>query len=91
MRCPLISQVERRLESRKIKLNVPIPVAEWMCETGYDPMFGARPLQRLVQKWIMNPLAKALLDGSIRDGELVRIVKSADGVEVVPNHAVELK
>ncbi len=57
-----------------------------MCEVGYDPTFGARPLQRLVQREIMNPLAKALLEGTVRDGELVRVVKRENGLEVIGNH-----
>ena len=79
-------QVDRRLDARKIRLNVPDTVSTWLCDHGFDPVFGARPLQRLVQRYIMNPLAKSLLDGSIRDGELVRVVRQNDEISIVPNH-----
>ena len=79
--------METRLESRNIRLNVPEPVAQWLCDQGYDPTYGARPLQRLVQRYMMNPRAKGLLNGSIRDGELVRVVRESDEIAIVPNHS----
>ncbi len=79
--------MERRLESRKVRLNIPDAVATWLCDHGFDPMFGARPLQRLVGHTIMNPLARMLLDGSVRDGELVRAVMEKDAVVLLSNHA----
>lgn len=77
-------QIERRLESKKITLDVADDVKDWLCDQGYDPMYGARPLQRLVQHTIMHPLARALLDCSVQDGELVRVLRQGDGVVINP-------
>jgi ATP-dependent Clp protease ATP-binding subunit ClpB len=58
----------------------------WLAERGYDPIYGARPLRRLMQHEIDDRLATALLEGRIRDGSIVRVDLAADGdhLEVSP-------
>jgi ATP-dependent Clp protease ATP-binding subunit ClpA len=58
---------------------------------GYDPAFGARPLNRVVQRYIMSPLARALLSGGVRDEETVRfeVNTKLDELVLVPNHSVD--
>jgi ATP-dependent Clp protease ATP-binding subunit ClpB len=65
--------LERRLESRRITLEVTDAAKEWLALTGWDPLYGARPLRRLVQQAIGDRLAKALLAGEVRDGQTVRV------------------
>src|SRR5690606_25686763 len=69
-------QVERlseRLAQRRLTLDVTPAAREWLAVSGYDPIYGARPLRRLVQSAIGDQLAKALLSGDIRDGDKVRV------------------
>jgi ATP-dependent Clp protease ATP-binding subunit ClpB len=75
-------QVERlaaRLRDRRLTLTVTAAARDWLTLTGFDPVYGARPLRRLVQKAIGDALAKALLSGSVRDGD--EVVVDAAGAE----------
>ncbi|MFF0339526.1 ATP-dependent chaperone ClpB [Kribbella sp. NPDC004875] len=79
-----INSLQRRLTDRRITLQVDEGAMEWLAMTGYDPVFGARPLRRLVQSAIGDELARGLLDGSIRDGETVKVTlnEAKDALEV---------
>ena len=55
----------------------------WLAERGYDPIFGARPLRRLIQSEVQDRLAMALLSGHVRDGDVVRVDMAADGSTLV--------
>lgn len=57
-----------------------------LCDLGYDPTFGARPLNRVIAQHIMNPLAKALLNGEIREEETARFVVQHGDIVLLPNH-----
>jgi ATP-dependent Clp protease ATP-binding subunit ClpB len=63
----------KRLESRRITLEVSDGAKEWLAMTGWDPAYGARPLRRLVQQAIGDRLAKELLAGDVRDGDTVKV------------------
>jgi ATP-dependent Clp protease ATP-binding subunit ClpB len=68
-----VSSLSRRLAERRITLDVTPAAREWLALTGYDPVYGARPLRRLVQSAIGDQLAKALLAGEISDGQAVLV------------------
>lgn len=68
-----IAALTKRLESRRIELNVTDAAREWLAKAGFDPLYGARPLRRLIQQAIGDQLAKALLSGEIRDGQKVKV------------------
>ncbi|RUR01624.1 ATP-dependent Clp protease ATP-binding subunit [Labedella endophytica] len=68
-----IDRMQRRLAERRLELAVTPDARAWLAERGYDPMYGARPLRRLMQSEIDDRLATAILDGSIRDGDTVRV------------------
>ena len=61
----------RRLAARRLTLRVTDAAKEWLALNGFDPVYGARPLRRLVQSAIGDQLARALLSGEIRDGDEV--------------------
>ena len=63
----------RRLAQRRLTLDVSDAAREWLAMNGFDPVFGARPLRRLVQSAIGDQLAKDLLAGDIREGDMVRV------------------
>ncbi len=81
-----IGALQRRLADRRITLDVDEGAMEWLAMTGYDPVYGARPLRRLVQSAIGDELARALLSGDIRDGDTVKVLlnEAKDALEVTP-------
>nr|MCR5063005.1 AAA family ATPase [Treponema sp.] len=68
-----LERVQSRLEERKIKLDFDASALDFLCEKGYDPTMGARPVKRAIQNYVENTLAKELLAGNILDGETVKI------------------
>jgi ATP-dependent Clp protease ATP-binding subunit ClpB len=68
-----LDRLGRRLADRRLTLYVSDPARDWLASHGYDPIYGARPLRRLIQTAIGDQLAKALLAGQIRDGDPVRV------------------
>jgi ATP-dependent Clp protease ATP-binding subunit ClpB len=81
-----LEALDRRLSPRRITLEVADAAREWLALTGFDPMYGARPLRRLVQSAVGDQLARALLAGDIRDGDTVIVDRSqqGDGLTVGP-------
>ncbi|MEM8792184.1 MAG: ATP-dependent chaperone ClpB [Pseudomonadota bacterium] len=71
----------KRLEPRKITLDLDDEAMEWLANRGYDPAYGARPLKRVIQKALQDPLAEMLLDGSLKDGDT--LVVGSDGEELI--------
>ncbi|MCC2032533.1 ATP-dependent Clp protease ATP-binding subunit [Microbacterium allomyrinae] len=78
-----VDALQRRLHDRRLALAVTPDARAWLAERGFDPVFGARPLRRLIQSEIQNRLAMALLSGGVRDGDLVRVDVAADGSQLV--------
>ncbi|GAA2869741.1 ATP-dependent Clp protease ATP-binding subunit [Microbacterium arabinogalactanolyticum] len=74
-----VDALQRRLGDRRLTLAVTPDARSWLAERGYDPVFGARPLRRLIQTEVQNRLATALLSGSVHDGDTVRVDVAADG------------
>ena len=74
-----IDRLARRLAGRRLELAVTPDARAWLAERGYDPIYGARPLRRLMQREIDDKLAKALLAGQIRDGDTVLVGVADDG------------
>lgn len=72
-----VAQFAARLEDRRLELEVTDSAREWLALEGFDPVYGARPLRRLVQREIGDRLARALLSGEIKDGDVVVVDKSA--------------
>ncbi|KUJ77833.1 ATP-dependent chaperone ClpB [Ruegeria profundi] len=75
-----MARLQKRLAARKIELALDDSAKEWLANEGYDPVFGARPLKRVIQRALQNPLAEALLAGEIKDGETVPVSAGADGL-----------
>ena len=75
----LVDRLEKRLIERRLELGVTPDARTWLAERGYDPIYGARPLRRLMQTEIDDRLATAILSGAVRDGETVRVDLAPDG------------
>ena len=85
-------QVERlmvRLEAKRLTLGVTPAARLWLAEHGYDPVYGARPLRRLMQREIDDKLANLLLAGEVEDGSFVRVDVSGDGQALLVESARE--
>ncbi|MEN8112797.1 MAG: ATP-dependent chaperone ClpB [Actinomycetota bacterium] len=76
--------LETRLADRRIALELSDDAADWLTEHGYDPVYGARPLKRLLQTAIADPLALALLDGTFRDGDDIEVTVEGDTLTFRP-------
>ena len=70
----------KRLAARKITLALDEGAQKWLAEEGYDPVFGARPLKRVIQSSLQNPLAEMLLAGDIKDGDRVEVTAGSEGL-----------
>jgi ATP-dependent Clp protease ATP-binding subunit ClpB len=68
-----LDRLRRRLSDRRLELDVSDAARHWLASHGYDPVYGARPLRRLIQSAIGDPLAKALLAGEVHEGDTVRV------------------
>ncbi|HEX5086737.1 MAG TPA: ATP-dependent chaperone ClpB [Nocardioides sp.] len=75
-----LALLEKRLAARRITIEVTDPAKQWLAETGYDPAYGARPLRRLIQSAIGDPLSKLLIGGEVSDGGSVVVDRGDDGL-----------
>jgi ATP-dependent Clp protease ATP-binding subunit ClpB len=82
-----LRRLQALLADRKITLDVDASAKTWLAETGYDPVYGARPLKRVIQRELQNPLAEKLLAGEIQDGETVRVAAGEGGLVIGSAHA----
>ena len=78
-----LARLNKRLAERRISLEVTPAGKEWLAKTGFDPVYGARPLKRLVTSTIEDALARRLLSGEIRDGDAVAFDVASDGTGLV--------
>ena len=75
-----LALLEKRLAVRRISIEVTDAARTWLADTGYDPAYGARPLRRLIQTAIGDPLARMLIAGEVTDGDRVTVDRSEDGL-----------
>ncbi len=73
-----LKRLEKLLVDRKITLNLDNEAVEWLADKGYDPAYGARPLKRVMQKELQDPLAEKILMGEILDGSTVKVTAGSD-------------
>ena len=84
-----LKRLEALLAERKITLDFTDAAKTWLANAGYDPVYGARPLKRTIQKSLQDPLARLILEGRIRDGDTVK-VDAGDGGLLINGAAVPL-
>jgi ATP-dependent Clp protease ATP-binding subunit ClpB len=75
-----LERLRRLLSERKITIKLDKAAREWLGDKGYDPAYGARPLKRVIQRHLQDPLAEKILAGDISDGETVQVSASAQGL-----------
>ncbi len=72
--------LDKRLAGRKITLDLDEAARKWLADEGYDPVFGARPLKRVIQRALQNPLAEMLLAGDVGDGANISVSAGIEGL-----------
>ncbi|MGE5515922.1 MAG: ATP-dependent chaperone ClpB [Bacteroidota bacterium] len=77
-----LGRLRKLLADRKIDLDLDPSAREWLGEKGYDPVYGARPLKRVIQRSLQNPLAGLILEGRINDGDTVKVSAAEGGLLV---------
>ncbi|HEV2626830.1 MAG TPA: ATP-dependent chaperone ClpB, partial [Xanthobacteraceae bacterium] len=75
-----MKHLQKLLDERKITIALDGKARDWLADKGYDPAYGARPLKRVIQKSVQDPLAELILSGRIKDGEKVKIAAGRDGL-----------
>ena len=77
-----LGHLGRLLADRHMDLDLDAAARAWLAEAGYDPAYGARPLKRVIQRALQNPLAVLILEGKVQDGECVRVTAGDDGLVI---------
>lgn len=78
----LITETNERLKERRIKIELSISAQKWIGEEGYDPVYGARPLKRFLQKQIENRIARAIIGGEVEDGSIIAFDLKTEELEM---------
>jgi len=87
----LIREVERRLAERKIKLEVNEEAKAWLAQKGYDPVYGARPLRRAIQRYVENPISTKILQGEFKEGDMIAIGLKEDNLSFAARKVARAK
>jgi len=77
-----LARLEKLMADRRLTLSIDDGALAWLADKGYDPVYGARPLKRVIQKDLVDPMAKKLLAGEIADGSVIAVSAGADGLEI---------
>ena len=75
-----MKRLQKLLEERKITVTLEPAAREWLADKGYDPAYGARPLKRVIQKSVQDPLAELILSGQVKDGDKVAVSAGKQGL-----------
>ena len=68
-----MGRLQKLLDERKIVVTLEPSARDWLAEKGWEPAYGARPLKRVIQKAVQDPLAELILSGKVKDGETVKV------------------
>jgi ATP-dependent Clp protease ATP-binding subunit ClpB len=77
-----LQRVEKLLESRRMAIHLDPGAIHWLAQKGFDPTYGARPLKRVIQKELIDPIARKLLAGEFADGAVIKVGANEDGLEI---------
>jgi ATP-dependent Clp protease ATP-binding subunit ClpB len=77
-----LQRVEKLLADRRMSIALDAAALHWLGEKGYDPVYGARPLKRVIQKELIDPIARKLLEGGFSDGAVIDVHGGGEGLEI---------
>ena len=72
------NRIVKRLSNQNLKLSIAPEAVDWLAAVGYDPQYGARPVQRLLQKYLLNELSREILSGTVSPNQSIRVVMEND-------------
>jgi ATP-dependent Clp protease ATP-binding subunit ClpC len=87
----LIREVEKRLSERNVELEVNDEAKTWLVQKGYDPVFGARPLRRAIQKYVESPISTKILQGEFKEGDTIAVSLKEDNLSFAAGKAARAK
>ncbi len=85
-----LAQLTARLAERKLTLDLLPAARAWLAETAYDPVYGARPLKRVIQRNLQDPLANLILEGKVLDGQTIRVAPGEGGLSIASSESGEV-
>jgi ATP-dependent Clp protease ATP-binding subunit ClpB len=85
-----IAQLTARMAERKLTLDLVPSARAWLAETAYDPVYGARPLKRVIQRHLQDPLANLILEGKLLDGQSIRVAPGEGGLSIASSESGEV-
>ena len=77
-----LERVEKLLADRRMSIVLDSAATHWLAERGYDPVYGARPLKRVIQKDLVDPIARKLRAGDLEDGAVIDVTAGQDGLQI---------
>jgi ATP-dependent Clp protease ATP-binding subunit ClpB len=77
-----LARVEKRLADRQMTISVDAAAMHWLGERGYDPVYGARPLKRVIQKDLIDPIARLMLNGTLKDGDVIDVTPGESALKI---------
>ncbi len=86
----LVKDLEKRLEEREIKVELTESAKTWLVKEGYDPLYGARPLRRALERYVENPLSMRILRAEYKPGDRIRVDAMQDGLSFTPVRAAQV-
>jgi ATP-dependent Clp protease ATP-binding subunit ClpC len=78
----MVKDLEKRLAERKVGLELSAKAKSWLAKAGYDPVYGARPLRRIIERHVENPLSSKMLRGELKEGDTVKVDLDKEGQEL---------
>ena len=87
----LIREVEKRLSERSVELEVNDEAKTWLVQKGYDPVFGARPLRRAIQKYVESPISTKILQGEFKEGDTIAVSLKEDNLSFAARKVARTK
>ena len=76
----MVKDLQNRLAERKVGIELTPKAKSWLAKEGYDPVYGARPLRRVIERYVENPLSTKFLRGELKEGDTVRVDLGQDGL-----------
>jgi ATP-dependent Clp protease ATP-binding subunit ClpB len=77
-----LGRLEKLLADRRMAISLDASAEAWLADRGYDPVYGARPLRRVIQKELIDPIARLLLEGKLQDGDVIQVSAGDDRLEI---------
>ena len=85
-----VAGLAARMAERKLTLELLPAARSWLSETAYDRIYGARPLKRVIQRHLQDPLANLILEGKVTDGQTIRVTAGEGGLSIVVRDSGEV-